>query len=297
MKISDVLSSRPITVSCEVFPPKTDGALDSVLTTVRKIAKLSPDFISVTYGAGGGTSQNTLRIVSHIQQELHTTALAHLSCVSSTKEEIFSILQEMRQKKIENILALRGDIPAGTAFPSPGQYQYAYQLVEQIKAFGGFCIGAACYPEGHVESASKEEDLVHLKQKVDCGCDFLTTQLFFDNSVLYSFLYRALAKNIEVPILAGIMPAVNGKQIARMCALSGASLPSRFKAIVDKFGDDPRSMKQAGIAYATEQIIDLIANGIHAIHIYTMNKPDVAASILHNLSHIVGKSDWEHIKQ
>lgn len=289
MKISDVLSQKKIILSCEVFPPKTDVDLKSVLSTVGKIADLSPDFISVTYGAGGGTSKNTVKIASHIN-ELGANALAHLTCVSSTKEEVLIALQEMRESGIENVLALRGDIPPGANFPSPGHYRYASELVAQVKDFGGFCIGAACYPEGHVESENIEEDLLHLKQKVESGCDFLTTQLFFDNNALYSFLYRALAKNIHVPIIAGIMPVTSGKQIRRMCELSGATLPTRFRAIIDKFSDNPPAMKQAGIAYATEQIIDLIANGVRAIHLYTMNKPDIAASIIGNLSEIIGKS-------
>lgn len=189
------------------------------------------------------------------------------------------MLGRLRDNGIENILALRGDIPGPDAFPLPGHYRYAYELIEEIKRRGDFCIGAACYPEGHVECDHQEEDILHLKQKVESGCDFLTTQMFFDNSVLYSFLYRILAKDIQVPVIAGVMPVTNGRQIQRICQLSGTSLPSRFRSIVDRFGDNPAAMKQAGIAYATEQIIDLIANGVRGIHVYTMNKPDVAASI------------------
>ena len=287
MKIKDRLRDGKVHISFEVFPPKTDAKFESVQNAVDEIAKLTPSFISVTYGAGGGTSKNTVKIASHIQNELGVDSIAHLTCVSSTKEEVRQRVQEMKESGIQNILALRGDIPAESEFPIPNQYKYAYELIEDIKAQGDFCIGAACYPEGHVECEHKEDDIAHLKQKVDCGVDFLTTQMFFDNSVFYNFLYRIREKGITVPVLPGIMPVTNGKQIARSCQLSGAVLPSRFRAIVDRFGDNPKAMQQAGIAYATDQIIDLIANGIQNIHVYSMNKPEVAAAIMSNLSEIV----------
>ena len=287
MKIKDRLTDGKVHISFEVFPPKTDAKFESVQNAVDEIAKLAPSFISVTYGAGGGTSKNTVKIASHIQNELGVDSIAHLTCVSSTKEEVRQRIQEMKENGIQNILALRGDIPAESEFPIPNHYKYAYELIEDIKAQGDFCIGAACYPEGHVECEHKEDDIAHLKQKVDCGVDFLTTQMFFDNSVFYNFLYRIREKGITVPVLPGIMPVTNGKQIARSCQLSGAVLPSRFRAIVDRFGDNPKAMQQAGIAYATDQIIDLIANGIHNIHVYSMNKPEVALAIMSNLSEIV----------
>ena len=287
MKIKDRLTDGKVHISFEVFPPKTDAKFESVQKAVDEIAKLAPSFISVTYGAGGGTSKNTVKIASHIQNDLGVDSIAHLTCVSSTKEEVRQRVQEMRENGIQNILALRGDIPAESEFPIPNQYKYAYELIEDIKSQGDFCIGAACYPEGHVECEHKEDDIAHLKQKVDCGVDFLTTQMFFDNSVFYNFLYRIREKGITVPVLPGIMPVTNGKQIARSCQLSGAVLPSRFRAIVDRFGDNPKAMQQAGIAYATDQIIDLIANGIQNIHVYSMNKPEVAAAIMSNLSEIV----------
>ena len=287
MKIKDRLTDGKVHISFEVFPPKTDAKFESVQNAVDEIAKLAPSFISVTYGAGGGTSKNTVKIASHIQNEIGVDSIAHLTCVSSTKEEVRQRIQEMKENGIQNILALRGDIPAESEFPIPNQYKYAYELIEDIKAQGDFCIGAACYPEGHVECEHKEDDIAHLKQKVDCGVDFLTTQMFFDNSVFYNFLYRIREKGITVPVLPGIMPVTNGKQIARSCQLSGAVLPSRFRAIVDRFGDNPKAMQQAGIAYATDQIIDLIANGIHNIHVYSMNKPEVALAIMSNLSEIV----------
>lgn len=287
MKIKDRLTDGKVHISFEVFPPKTDAKFESVQKAVDEIAKLAPSFISVTYGAGGGTSKNTVKIASHIQNDLGVDSIAHLTCVSSTKEEVRQRVQEMKENGIQNILALRGDIPAESEFPIPNQYKYAYELIEDIKSQGDFCIGAACYPEGHVECEHKEDDIAHLKQKVDCGVDFLTTQMFFDNSVFYNFLYRIREKGITVPVLPGIMPVTNGKQIARSCQLSGAVLPSRFRAIVDRFGDNPKAMQQAGIAYATDQIIDLIANGIQNIHVYSMNRPEVAAAIMSNLSEIV----------
>ena len=287
MKIIDMLKSDGVHISFEVFPPKTDAGYDKVQSATDAIAKLSPSFISVTYGAGGGTSKNTAKIASHIQNDLGVTSLAHLTCASSTKEEVANVVRDLQEKGIENILALRGDIPADAPFPLPNQYRYASELIEDIKSQGDFCIGAACYPEGHVECEHKEQDILHLKEKVDKGVDFLTTQMFFDNSILYNFLYRIREKGITVPVLPGIMPVTNGKQIARSCALSGTVLPPRFKAIVDKFGDNPKAMQQAGIAYATDQIIDLIANGVNNIHVYSMNKPEVAETIMKNLSEIV----------
>ncbi|MDD6514937.1 methylenetetrahydrofolate reductase [NAD(P)H] [Bariatricus sp. HCP28S3_A7] len=287
MKIKERLQENKVHISFEVFPPKTDAGFESVMGAVEKIAALKPSYISVTYGAGGGTSKNTVKIASHIKKDLGVPSLAHLTCASSTREEVHAVIDRLKEEGIENILALRGDIPKDASFPIPGQYHYASELIRDIKEQGDFCIGAACYPEGHVESASKDEDILHLKEKVDCGVDFLTTQMFFDNSILYNFLYRIREKGITVPVLPGIMPVTNGKQIARICSLSGTVLPQRFLAVVDKFGDNPAAMQQAGIAYATDQIIDLIANGIQNIHIYSMNKPEVAAAIMANLSEIM----------
>lgn len=287
MKIKDRLLQDKVNISFEVFPPKTDARFEGVINAVNQMATLNPSFISVTYGAGGGTSQNTVKIASHIQNNLGVDSIAHLTCVSSTKEEVRKQIEDIKANGIQNILALRGDIPKESDFPIPNHYKYACELIEDIKQYGDFCIGAACYPEGHVECAHKNDDIMNLKHKVDCGVDFLTTQMFFDNSVLYNFLYRIREKGITVPVIPGIMPVTNGKQIARSCELSGAMMPPRFKAIVDRFGDNPKAMQQAGIAYATDQIIDLIANGINNIHVYTMNKPEVAAAIMNNLSEIL----------
>ena len=287
MKIRDILKDERPTISFEVFPPKTMDNYASVERAATEIAKLHPDFMSITYGAGGGTSNYTVNIASDLMHRYDTNVLAHLTCVSSTREKVKDVLGKLKEQKIENILALRGDIPANTDTPLPGQYHYASELIEDIKSQGDFCIGAACYPEGHVEAANQKEDIRNLKTKVDAGVDFLTTQMFFDNSILYSFLYRIREAGITVPVLAGIMPVTNVKQIKRSCDLSGTYLPTRFKSIADKFGNNPAAMKQAGIAYATEQIIDLLANGVKGIHVYSMNKPEVAAAIMNNLSDIL----------
>jgi methylenetetrahydrofolate reductase (NADPH) len=286
MKISEILQNRKLSVSFEIFPPKQDSGFDAVIGCVDELARYRPDFISVTYGAGGGTSANTVKIASHIQ-ETGITPLAHLTCLSSTKTEVRTIIEEMKKRGIENVLALRGDRPKDPSFVPPGDYAHASDLVREIKASGDFCVGGACYPEGHPESGHKDRDLDNLRMKVDSGVSFLTTQMFFDNNMLYSFLYRAQAKGIAVPVLAGIMPVTNGAQIKRMMELSNAYLPPKFLALVDRFGDNPDAMKQAGIAYATEQIIDLIVNGVRGIHIYAMNKPDVVARIMDNLSEII----------
>ena len=285
MKIKDILSQGKPTLSFEVFPPKTEDKYESVERAAAEIAKLNPAFMSVTYGAGGGTSKYTVDIASALHHNHHVTALAHLTCVSSTKEKVREVLHELKEAGIDNVLALRGDIPQDGAVSK--EYSYASELIREIKEAGDFCIGAACYPEGHVESASKTIDMDYLKQKVEAGCDFVTTQMFFDNNILYNYLYRIREKGITVPVVAGIMPVTNVRQIIRSCQLSGTYLPSRFKAIVDRFGDNPAAMKQAGIAYATEQIIDLIANGVNAIHVYSMNKPDIAYKIKENLSVIL----------
>lgn len=284
MKIRDILSQGEPTLSFEVFPPKTEDKYESVEQAVLEIARLKPAFMSVTYGAGGGTSQYTVDIASTVQNQ-GVTPLAHLTCVSSTREKVTSVLEELKARKIENVLALRGDIPADGQVEK--DYRYASELIAEIRRQGDFCIGAACYPEGHVESENKTQDIHFLKEKVEAGCDFVTTQMFFDNNILYNYLYRIREAGVTVPVFAGIMPVTNKSQIKRICSMSGTYLPARFKAIVDRFGDNPAAMKQAGIAYATEQIIDLIANGIHGIHIYSMNKPDVAARIQDSLSEIL----------
>ena len=287
MKISELLQNGKITFSCEIFPPKPGADISRMWEVVQGIAELSPDFISVTYGAGGSTSKRTVEIASAIQEQHGIPALAHLTCVSSSREDIRNQLNLMKENGLENILALRGDLPKDDSIPALTHYKYACELIEDIKSQGDFCIGAACYPEGHVECERREDDIDYLKHKVECGCDFLTTQMFFDNNVLYNFMYRILAKGIHVPVIAGIMPVINSRQIKRSCELSGTQLPQRFRRIAEKFSDDPLAMKQAGIAYATEQIIDLLSNGVEHIHLYTMNNREIAGAIVNNLSHIL----------
>jgi len=285
MKIRDILAQEKPVLSFEVFPPKRDDAYEVVGKAASEIAKLSPSFMSVTYGAGGGTSKHTVDIAAGLAKHYGVTSMAHLSCVSSTREHVRSMVEQFRENGIENILALRGDIPADGHVER--DYRYASELILELKRMGDFCIGGACYPEGHPESKNKEEDILHLKEKVDAGCDFLTTQMFFDNNLFYNFLYRIRDKGIRVPVVAGIMPVTNAKQIRRILSMSETYLPMRFKMLLDKFGDNPAAMKQAGIAYTTEQIIDLVANDVHAIHIYSMNRPDVAEQIKKSLSEII----------
>lgn len=285
MKVSELLKSDQVTISVELFPPKKGSQLENYKAIVGQMAELKPSYISCTYGATGGTSDYTVEIADTINSH-GIPAIAHLTCASSTKEKVQSVIKELKERNIENILALRGDIPENADFPLPDQYHHAIELIGEIKEIGDFCIGGACYPEGHPEAATMEEDLQHLKEKVDAGCDYLTTQMFFDNNVYYRFLYKALAKGIDVPVVPGIMPVTNATQVKRTISLTGNLVPAKFLSIVDRFGNDPEAMKQAGIAYATEQIIDLIANGVNHIHIYSMNKPDVAGAIMDNLSKI-----------
>ena len=285
MKIREILAQDKPVLSFEVFPPKQESAFETVEQAAFEIAKLSPAFMSVTYGAGGGTSKYTVNIAADLKEKFGVTALAHLTCVSSTKEHVHQVVNHLKERDIQNIMALRGDIPPDGRIQN--DYKYASELIYELKSMGDFCIGGACYPEGHVESKTKAEDIIHLKEKVDAGCDFLTTQMFFDNDVLYNFLYQIRDKGITVPVVAGIMPVTNAKQMKKIFAMSGAQIPAKFKAIVDKFGDNPAAMRQAGVAYATDQIVDLIANGVNAIHVYTMNKPEVAAQIKSSLSEII----------
>lgn len=286
MKIIDLLNEDEVTLSFEVFPPKTSSRYENVLKAAEKIASLNPNFMSVTYGAGGGTSAHTVALAKDIHEKYGVEVMAHLTCVSSTREHVESMVEQFKENGIENIMALRGDIPS---YGKVGEdYQYACQLIKELKAKGDFCIGAACYPEGHVESPSIKEDIQHLKEKVEAGADFLTTQMFFDNNVFYNFLYKIKEAGIDVPVVAGIMPITNAKQVSRAVQMSGTSIiPYRFKMMVDAFGENPEIMKQAGIIYASEQIIDLIANGVKHIHVYTMNKPDVAEGIMNNLSELL----------
>ncbi len=291
MKIKELLGQNALSLSFEVFPPKTESGFDSVKTATEEIARMRPAYMSVTYGAGGGTSRYTLDIAKNIKEQYGVPTLAHLTCVSSTRDTVREKIAAIREAGIENVMALRGDIPAAMQGEDRGSwdYRHAVDLIRQLKEAGDFCVGGACYPEVHPESENQTEDIRYLKEKVDAGCDFLTTQMFFDNNLLYNFLYKIREAGITVPVVPGIMPITNGGQVARAIELSGSFVPQRFKSLVDKFGNDPAAMKQAGIAYATDQVIDLYANGITNVHVYSMNKPDVAQKILENLSDIIGK--------
>lgn len=292
MKISELLKQDKRRISFEVFPPKTSTSFDNVMSAAKQIAALKPAFVSITYGAGGGTSRYTLDIAKSIQDDMQVPALAHLTCVSSSRETIHERINDIKTSGISNVLALRGDLTpemeAGGLVSR--DYHHATELIKELKAADpSFCIGGACYPEVHPESPNQAEDIKHIKEKVAAGCEFLTTQMFFDNNLFYNFLYKIREAGITVPIIPGIMPITRANQVERAIKLSGSFMPQRFKSIVDRFGDDPEAMKQAGIAYATDQIIDLYANGIKLVHIYSMNKPDVAEKITDNLSNIINK--------
>ena len=292
MKLTEILNDEKLSISYEVFPPKADSGFDCVRTAVEKIAELKPAFMSVTYGAGGGTDRYTPNIAKDIQERFGIPMLAHLTCVSSTRDTVAEMIKRLKQYGIENVMALRGDLTPELVAKGVGcrDYHHATELIRELKESGGdFCIGGACYPEIHPESADRKEDIRYLKEKVDAGCDFLTTQMFFDNNLLYGFLYRIREAGIGVPVVPGIMPITNARQVDRAITLSGSFMPQRFKSIVDRFGNDDAAMLQAGIAYATDQIIDLYANGITHVHIYSMNKPSVAAGIMKSLSDIIGK--------
>lgn len=293
MKIIDILNKEQMSLSFEVFPPKKETSFESVRIATEEIAALKPAFMSVTYGAGGGISQYTIDIAKNINEKFDVPMLAHLTCVSSSKETVASKIRDMEAAGIENVMALRGDLTPELmeSDRSTWDYKHAVELVRQLKETNSnLCVGGACYPEVHPESATQKDDIKYLKEKVDAGCDFLTTQMIFDNNLFFNFMYKIREAGITVPVLPGIMPITNANQVERAIKLSGSFMPQRFKSLVDKFGSDPTAMRQAGIAYATDQIIDLYANGITNVHVYSMNKPDVAAGIMNNLSDILGKS-------
>ncbi|MBP3337188.1 MAG: methylenetetrahydrofolate reductase [NAD(P)H] [Clostridia bacterium] len=290
MKLTEIFKQNKLSLSFEVFPPKNNTAFESVKAATEEIASLSPSFMSVTYGAGGGTSKYTLEIAKNIKERYGVPSLAHLTCVSSTKETVMEKISEMKAAGIQNVMALRGDLTPELEKSDPKKwaYRHAIDLISDIKESGAdFCIGGACYPEVHPESANQADDIKYLKEKVDAGCEFLTTQMFFDNNLLYNFLYKIREAGITVPIIPGIMPITNANQVERAISLSGSFMPQRFKSLVDKFGVHPDAMCEAGIVYATDQIIDLFANGIKNVHVYSMNKPHVAQKIMENLAQIL----------
>lgn len=282
MKIIDILKNKRVTLSFEVFPPKTADDVPTALAAAEAIAALHPDFMSVTYGAGGGTSDFTVHIASAVKKTYGVEVMPHLTCLSSTKEKVTETLQDYKEAGFETIMALRGDVPAdGTR---KNDFEHATDLMKQIKSFdSSMTLGGACYPEGHPESPSLAADIENIRSKVDAGAQFLSTQMFFDNSLFYSYLNRLHAAGIDVPVLAGIMPITNKRILTRSLAMSGTAVPARYIAMVDAYGDSPEAMKQAGIAYATEQILDLYANDVRNVHVFAMNKPDVAKAISENI--------------
>ena len=287
MKIRDLITQDKATLAFEVFPPKKDTDFADVEAAALGIAAFKPDYMSVTYGAGGSTKGHTIQLAREIQEKYDVPTIAHLTCVCASKEGIKTALADMKNAGIENILALRGDIPKNYDGQVFAEFSHASELVELIKETGDFCVGGACYPEVHPDSANKHEDIIGLKKKVDAGCDYLTTQMFFDNNIFFNFMYRIREAGISVPIIPGIMPITRRVQVKNAVKLSGCNVPERFKSIVDAFGDTEAAMRQAGIAYATDQIIDLMANGVKHIHVYSMNKPEVAVGIQKNLSEIL----------
>ncbi len=285
MFIKDIFLKKSPVISFEIFPPKKEYPIEIIYDTVEGLKGLNPDFISVTYGAGGSNKDRTIEIASTVKNKYGIETLAHLTCYTSTKKETEFILEKLKRNNIDNILALRGDPPINK-FHGKSDYKYAKDLVRHIKKIGKFSIGAAAYPEGHIECNSLDKDIENLKQKVDCGVDFLVTQLFFDNEKFYEYKDKLIKKNIDIPIMAGIMPVLNKKQIKKMVSLSGATLPKKFIRILNKYEYQPEALKEAGIIYATEQIIDLLSWGVDGIHIYTMNKPKIASEIVQKFSSI-----------
>lgn len=285
MKISNLFQQKKPVISFEIFPPKSPAPVETIYQTLEGLIKLNPDFISVTYGAGGSNRDRTKEIASTIKNSYNVETLAHLTCVGQTVSEIDQILAELQQENIENIMALRGDPPVDLPDYdfSDSDFKYASDLVRHIKSKSDICVAAAAYPDGHIHCRRLSDDLNWLKFKVDQGVDFLTTQLYFDNRVFYNFLESVRRVNIKCPVSAGIMPVLNAKQIKRMTSLCGASMPAKLLILVDKYGENPGDMEKAGIEYASEQVQDLLNSGVDGIHLYTMNKPQQITEILKNV--------------
>jgi methylenetetrahydrofolate reductase (NADPH) len=278
MRISDILNQQKNTLSLEVFPPKTTLNYESVRSSVMQVAQLQPDFLSVTYGAGGGTSLYTAQLCKEVMENYGVTAMAHLSCITSTKDMVGGQLRQILGLGLENILALRGDLTEGIDF-SHLDYRYASDLVKEIHTYYDFCIGGACYPEGHPEAASLDDDILHIKEKVDAGCEFLTTQMFFDNDLYYRYVEKLDKAGVHVPVIAGIMPITAYRQVERARDLSHSYMPKEFLEMTQKYKDCPQELAKAGVDYAIRQALNLRAQGVGHIHIYTMNKPQVAKAI------------------
>lgn len=273
---------RPV-LSFEVFPPKQDSQIETIYATLDHLTGLSPDFISVTYGAAGsGNAHRTAEIASAVRKR-GVEALAHLTCVSTDRNQINTILDNLKEKNIDDILAMRGDLPAGSSLPLSKDYRYASDLIEDIAGRGDFCIGAACYPEGHIDCDDFSVSLDHLRLKQDAGANFLISQLFFENDLFWNFLEKARLKGITLPISAGVMPIMSRSQIERMIFLCGASLPSKIIRLLHRYEHSPADLEKAGVEYAIAQMEDLVRGGAEGVHIYTMNKPHVAALAINRL--------------
>ncbi|WP_196001329.1 methylenetetrahydrofolate reductase [NAD(P)H] [Clostridium sp. 1001271B_151109_B4] len=294
MKIDEIFKKKDLVFSFEIFPPKTTSSVETIYKTLEELKDLKPDFISVTYGAGGSLVNNkTIELSSLVKEKYGVEAVAHLTCINSTKGEIDYILNDLKGHGIENILALRGDIPNGGILK--GDFKYAYELISHIKKRGDFNIAAACYPEGHVKGKNLKEDLVHLKLKEESGATHFISQLFFDNNYFYNFLEEKDKLNIKSSIEAGIMPVTNKAQIERLTSLCGVNLPEKFIKIVNKYEYDREALRDAGIAYAVEQIVDLVSSGVDGIHLYTMNNPYVARKITESISSIINSINKERV--
>lgn len=287
MNIADLFKKKTV-FSFEVFPPKKESGVETIYKTLEELKQLNPDFISVTYGAGGVGVANatTVDLCSKIKNEYGIETIAHLTCLYNTKEDIDRILEELKEKGIDNILALRGD--ANPNFELKHDFRYASELTEYIMSKNiGFNVSGGCYPEVHQEAESMIADIKNLKKKIDAGADHLISQLFFDNNAFYDFIEKVRIAGIDVPIEAGIMPVTNKKQIERMVSMCGASIPAKLSKVLQRFGDNPEAMRDAGISYAIDQIIDLVANGVEGIHIYTMNDPYIAGKITKSVESII----------
>lgn len=285
MKVESIFKEKRPVISFEIFPPKRDTELQNIDGTLEILSRLHPDFISVTFGAGGSATNNKTIALAKKIKEYGITPVVHLTCLNYDTGEIDELLEDLKKNGIENILALRGDRNPNIA--PKKEFLYAADLVRYIKTKGDFDVCGACYPEGHTEAGSMVADIHHLKEKVDAGASHLISQLFFDNDMFYSFLEKTKLAGIEVPIEAGIMPVINKAQIERMVTLCGASLPEKFRRIMDKYENDKEALFDAGLAYAVNQIVDLLAHDVDGIHIYTMNNTRVAERICKGIENLV----------
>lgn len=290
MKIKDKFAVKKHLVSFEIFPPKVDYPVDTIYGAIDELYSLNPDFMSVTYGAGGSTKDKTVEISSYIQNKYNLSSIAHVTCISSTKNEIKSILGAIEENNIQNVLALRGDYPSNlSSYTIPDdRFKNSLELIEYFKKNSDLCVGAACYPEKHPEAHSLDRDIDFLKQKAEAGADFLVTQMFFDNELFYDFYDKTQKKGINIPIITGILPILNKKQINTIVGLTGNSVPTKLRRILDKYENNPDALSEAGMSYAISQIVDLLSWGVDGVHIYTMNKPGTARKILESISAIRG---------